>query len=92
MCLFEKKAYFFTPNIQMSEFELKRMIKLNEVTFKVVASADGRYHELCFSFKKMSIKNSPGRFFVSIFQLRNNMGLPYPVSFLYFTHAASMTQ
>ena len=76
----------------MSEFELKRMIKLNEVTFKVVASADGRYHELCFCKKKMSFKNFQGRFFDSIFQLRNNMGLFYPVSFLYFTHAASMTQ
>lgn len=28
---------------QMSCFELKRMIKLNEVTFKVDASADGRF-------------------------------------------------
>ena len=46
--MFEKEAYVFTPNIQMSEFELKRMIKLNEVTFKVVASADGRYHEIFF--------------------------------------------
>merc|ERR1719494_684520 len=47
MCLFEKGAYFFTPILKMSEFELKRMIKLNEVTFKVVASADGR--QLTFS-------------------------------------------
>ena len=72
MCLFEKGAYFFTPNIQMSEFELKRMIKLNEVTFKVVASADGRYHELCF------LKIPKADFLSVFFQLRNNMGLQYP--------------
>ena len=72
--MFEKEAYFFTPNIQMSEFELKRMIKLNEVTFKVVASADGRYRELCFAIKKMSIKNSQGRFFVSIFLTQEQHG------------------
>ena len=59
--MFEKEAYFFTPNIQMSEFELKRMIKLNEVTFKVVASADGRYHELCFCYIQAKfISSDPG--------------------------------
>ena len=53
----------------MSEFELKRMIKLNEVTFKVVASADGRYHELCF------LKIPKAEFLSVFFQLRNNMGV-----------------
>ena len=65
--MFEKEAYFFTPNIQMSEFELKRMIKLNEVTFKVVASADGRYRELCFCYKKKCLLKILKADFLSVF-------------------------
>ena len=74
MCLFEKGAYFFTPNIQMSEFELKRMIKLNEVTFKVVASADGRYHETCFCYKKNVYQKIPRQIFGQYFSTQEQYG------------------
>ena len=37
------KYFNHVNQYQMSCFELKKMIKMNEVTFKVDASADGRF-------------------------------------------------